>query len=151
MTADTHPVDSAATRPATGDGAASRRDAIAPFVAIATLGFFALVLVYLARQIGLPQPQWDRLVFLLNGVEAIAFAAAGYLFGKEVNRQRAEKAEERADAAEGDATSGRALATVVKAKAARASRPAGLEGTRPQGTADIQELGAIAERLFPNR
>ena len=151
MTADTHPATSkSATQAVSGNGAASRRDAIAPFVAIATLVFFALVLLYLAWQIGLPQQQWDRLIFLLNGVEAIAFAAAGYLFGKEVNRQRAEKAEERAEEAEGDATNGRALATVVKAKAARASRPSGLESTGPQGAADIKELGAIAEQLFPN-
>ena len=151
MTADTHPADSKPiTRSAPGDGVTSRRDTIAPVVAIATLVFFALVLLYLGWQIGLPQQQWDRLVFLLKGVEAIAFTAAGYLFGKEVNRQRAEKAEERAEAAEEDATNGQALATVVKTKAARVSRSGGLESSRSQGAADIQELGAIAEELFPD-
>jgi len=37
--------------------------------------------------------QWNRYVYLVNGVEAIVFAAAGFLFGREVNRQRAENAE----------------------------------------------------------
>lgn len=40
------------------------------------------------------------LCYLLNGVEAIAFVAAGYLFGKDVNRGRAEKAEAKADSAQ---------------------------------------------------
>ena len=39
---------------------------------------------------------WTRLVYLFSGVEGIAFAAAGFLFGREVNRARAETAEARA-------------------------------------------------------
>ena len=44
-----------------------------------------------------PEEEWARLVYLLSGVEAIAFAAAGYFFGREVNRARAEAAEEDAN------------------------------------------------------
>jgi hypothetical protein len=41
-------------------------------------------------------PQWLRWVFLYGAVEAIVFAAAGWIFGREVNRARAETAEEKA-------------------------------------------------------
>jgi hypothetical protein len=38
-------------------------------------------------------------------VEAVAFAAAGYFFGKEVNRERAEKAEDKAKEKDAEAKS----------------------------------------------
>lgn len=37
--------------------------------------------------------EWARSVHLLAVLEALAFAAGGYFFGKEVNRKRAENAE----------------------------------------------------------
>jgi hypothetical protein len=36
---------------------------------------------------------WTRLIYLFSGVEAIVFSAVGFIFGREVNRGRAEKAE----------------------------------------------------------
>jgi hypothetical protein len=38
-------------------------------------------------------PQWLRWVFLYGAIEALVFAAAGWIFGREVNRARAENAE----------------------------------------------------------
>lgn len=106
------------------------RDFMALIVAgIAVLGFGAFI-VFLLSNLKLPEPQWTRAVFLLNGVEAITFAAAGYLFGREVHRGRAENAEKRADLAEDkaqknekDANKGRALA-----KAVTALNPGALQG-----------------------
>src|SRR5688500_16326909 len=43
---------------------------------------------------------WDRQYLLIGGLEALAFTAAGYVFGKEVHRREAAKAEERANQAE---------------------------------------------------
>jgi hypothetical protein len=43
---------------------------------------------------------WTRATYLFGSVEAIAFAAAGFLFGREVHRQQAAKAEQRAAEAE---------------------------------------------------
>jgi hypothetical protein len=149
MTAHTDQAQERAAPPTPADGRPALREQVAPFVAIGALVFFALLLTYVIMQIGLPQQQWDRIVFVISGVEAIAFAAAGYLFGREVNRQRAERAEERAEEAEEDAANGRTLATVTKNKASLAARPGGLEGSRPQGSADLRELAALAERLFP--
>jgi hypothetical protein len=69
-------------------------------IAIVAFGVFC---VYLMKHVGAAQTEWDRLVYVFGGVEAIAFAAAGYFFGREVHRERANKAENKADKAEGDA------------------------------------------------
>ena len=44
--------------------------------------------------------QWSRLVFLFSGVEAIVFAAVGFVFGREVHRSKADAADTRAENAE---------------------------------------------------
>jgi hypothetical protein len=66
------------------------------------------------------------LVYLLNGVEAVAFAGAGWLFGKEVHRGEAERAEEqvqteqqRANQAEGDARQATKAAQGERLRSAR--------------------------------
>jgi type VI protein secretion system component VasK len=46
---------------------------------------------------------WARLTFLLTGIEAVVFTAVGWLFGREVNRARAEKAEQGEQEARGEA------------------------------------------------
>jgi hypothetical protein len=53
---------------------------------------------------------------VLKGVEAIAFTAIGWLFGREVNRGAAEAANVRADAAEQDADNAKAAASTERAK-----------------------------------
>jgi hypothetical protein len=63
--------------------------------------FFSLVLYLLART-GDSDLTWARSVYLLSAIEAIAFAAVGWLFGREVHRVQAEAAEKRADVAEQD-------------------------------------------------
>jgi len=42
---------------------------------------------------------WDRLVYLLTAVEAVAFTAIGFLFGEQVNKKAIEHAEENVDEA----------------------------------------------------
>jgi hypothetical protein len=54
----------------------------------------AIALFFLADA---TDPAWSHYLYLLNGIQAIAFAGAGFLFGKEVNRGRAEVAEQTAD------------------------------------------------------
>ena len=61
--------------------------------------------------------QWARLAYLFASVEAVAFAAAGALWGTTINRQRAEEAERRAAVNERDASNGRALAASQIAEA----------------------------------
>jgi|SRR5688500_8582144 hypothetical protein len=43
---------------------------------------------------------WTRYTHLFQGVEVIVFAAVGWLFGKEVHREQAKKAEDRANNAQ---------------------------------------------------
>lgn len=50
--------------------------------------------IALAQGATLTEVVWARATWAFGAIEAIAFAAAGFLFGKEVNRERADKAEE---------------------------------------------------------
>ena len=81
---------------------------------------------------------------LHKGFEAIALAGAGYLFGREVHRERAEKAEERAYRNEQGVRDGHKLAGAVKAAAQQAFATAG--ATPQTGLATLEKL---ADQLFP--
>src|SRR4051794_34020303 len=76
-------------------GGEKRMDAIKNVVALAVavlaLVATALLIVFLLGKVG--DENWERYVYLLSGVEAIAFAATGWLFGKEVHREQAQTAE----------------------------------------------------------
>jgi type VI protein secretion system component VasK len=94
--------------------------------------------------------EWSRLVGLLTGVEAIVFAAVGWLFGREVNRAQAEQAataQKEAGEAKG---AGQALRTMIAAKAeSGGARDAlGETGSRKRD-ADLEELLRVAEQHFP--
>lgn len=75
------------------------REWLVTIVAIIALVAFAVFVSYLLRQIAATDQEWARLIYLLSGIEAIVFAAAGFLFGREVHRERAESAEAKASAA----------------------------------------------------
>jgi hypothetical protein len=127
-------------------------------VAILALAAFAGFVVFLVGQVGEDETEWTRLAWVFASVEAIAFGAAGALFGSSIQRERAEKAEEAARANAQDAANGRALAEAIKAEA---PGEAGGEGE----TGDLEPLGAgrqrdaaasvaarhaaLAKRLFP--
>jgi hypothetical protein len=48
--------------------------------------------------------EWGRFIYLLTGVETITFAGIGWLFGKEVHREQAQRAERQAEDAMQHAT-----------------------------------------------
>jgi len=54
---------------------------------------FVAFVAFLLHEVAVSQASWERYVYLLSGVEAVVFAGVGWLFGKEVHRERAEKAE----------------------------------------------------------
>jgi len=68
---------------------------LAPWIGLFAIVAFAWFVRYLLQQISVDEQQWTRSVFIFGGVEAVAFSAIGYFFGKEVHRERAEKAEDR--------------------------------------------------------
>lgn len=130
-------------------------------VAIVVLWYFGTVL---KRMYGLTSPnvneiEWGRNAYLYGGIEALAYAAAGFLFGREVNRQRAERAEENADKAQQLAqesqsaaavgmANGKALAAGVRSLDDSALQPevAGAASAKPPG---IVALRRMADALFP--
>jgi hypothetical protein len=137
-------------------------------IAVVILLGFA-VLLYHMYQIAPTREEvvWNRSLALFGSVEAIAFTAAGYLFGREVHREQAQKAEERADATAVEAGQAQTAAAEAKAKgeslrraieAKQASAPRGNinESIRREGddseavaTGHLDELARLAQSLFP--
>jgi hypothetical protein len=132
---------------------------VVAFVILVVFGVFVYYMLGLTK---VAETEWTRAVYLFNGVEAVAFAAAGFLFGKEVHRAQAENADRRANQAEKnaadaekDAAGGKILATVIKEKTKAlhgraktfASTGKGIVSSAGQG--DLEELKAIADELFP--
>ena len=142
------------------------------WVAVALIVVFIATLVVLA--VMRADQNWDRLMYLLSGFEAIVFAAVGALFGVTVQRgavdsaqkdaatARAEANTERARADENaeDARSGRKLSDLVQERLAPQQRQTLWQGARPKATGeapgdettdDLTELYFTAKALFPNR
>lgn len=124
--------------------------------ALVVLLAFSLLVWYLISQVGVPETPWTRLAWIFSSVEAIAFGAAGALFGSSIQRQRAEKAESEAAKNADAAAKGKALAAAIKAD----------DPGSPAGQSLMQSLGqagaaggpattlaarhaAIARELFP--
>jgi hypothetical protein len=70
------------------------RDWVIAVAALACMAGFGWLVVVLVQSAGVSSEiEWTRKMFILSGVEAIAFAGAGFLFGREVHRKEAEYAE----------------------------------------------------------
>jgi hypothetical protein len=98
---------------------------------------------------------WTRLAWLFSSVEAVAFGAAGALFGANVQRERAENAERRAEKSEETASNGRALAAALIAE--ESSMPAAGDSVESYGpgldthAADVASRhAALARLMFPS-
>lgn len=140
------------------------------------LAFFGwLTLEMLSKTGEQNETTWTRLLYLYHGIESLAFAAAGFIFGREVQRQRvrdaevrateatqqAEHAEEQAVDAKQEAAAvtarGEALAESIRAEQERALRAAASDPAPesrsggPAASTDLGRLVAIADRFFPHR
>jgi hypothetical protein len=138
-----------------------------PFVVaiVILIGFAWLIMVLMGKAQGASELEWTRAMYLLNGVEAVAFAAAGFLFGREVHRQQAEKAEERATeatqladnaketAAQAETramemkTKAESLKAAIEAKVAAQSKqtqPPRVEEFGPAGAPQPRQAGALS-------
>jgi hypothetical protein len=107
-------------------------------VALLIIVLFGIFTVYMLLHVTETEPVWARTTYLYSSVQAIAFAAVGWLFGREVHREQAQIAERRVGealrelgAANAEVAKGRVLAAAVRAKAA----------ALPQKTAPLQSLG----------
>ncbi|HYR07955.1 MAG TPA: hypothetical protein VEQ60_09310 [Longimicrobium sp.] len=151
----------------------SERFAWAPYaVGFAVLLGYAIFLNRMIDSVRVDnQTFWDRYLYLFSSVEALAFAAAGFFFGREVNRGRAQAAESRANAEanrasqaekkEADAKAkGEVLADSLKQLADGAgAEPGAAHGFAPEGFAppavvpaqQVRGLANLADRWFPRR
>ena len=68
---------------------------VALAAALVVLVAFAVLVGVLISQVDTGETRWARLAWVFASVEAIAFGAAGALFGSSIQRQRAERAEDR--------------------------------------------------------
>jgi hypothetical protein len=59
---------------------------VAVFILLATTTLIAFLILHVSTD----EETWKRYTYLLTGVEAVVFAAVGWLFGKEVHREQAE-------------------------------------------------------------
>jgi hypothetical protein len=125
-------------------------------VAASTVVLWAIFVVLLVLSTDSSESRWLRLTFIFGSVQAIAFAAAGALFGVAVQENRVRKAEKVAEANAKDAENGRALAINALTDDAVASggngAPAGERfGTGGPPERDVRRRHAqMARRLFPD-
>ncbi len=115
---------------------------------------FAGLVVFMVTEVGSSEIRWTRLAWLFASVEAIAFGAAGALFGSSIQRARAENAEADARRNADDAAGGRALASALIADEPEAGGRGGdLETLGPGGEAGAalaRSHAALARDLFPD-
>ncbi len=123
--------------PATGESAEARGESkataaaptkLALITAVVALAVWIGFAVYLIVMSDAKETEWTRIAWVFASVEAVAFAAAGLLFGTTINRQRAEQAEQKANANQKDAEGGRALAATLKAEEPAVVQEGGAEG-----------------------
>lgn len=139
---------------------------VALVAAIIVLAAWLVLLSWLAFHTGATELQWARLGSVLGSLEAVAFAAAGALFGTTIQKQRVEDANERAGKAEDRAlraektstehmqaaANGRALAAAMKA---RAGANAAVQGIDRLTATEISrkasdDSAVLAATLFPD-
>ncbi len=118
------------------------------------IAWFAMI-VWLIFHINDAEVQWSRLVFLLSSVEAVAFGAAGALFGTQVQRKRVEEAQHRAAKAEVEAASNREAATKGKVLAGAVKAEANAAGhgfkrvSNDESAPEMTTSLALANELLP--
>lgn len=107
----------------------------------------AYLINFLLGKVAANQAEWDRYVYLLTGVEAVVFAAVGWLFGKEVHREQAQQADDQVKAANKRADDAQANKATAQADAAKAEEKgrglaAGILAFEKTGPARITGLKA---------
>jgi type VI protein secretion system component VasK len=140
---------------------------VALVVAVGVLLAWVAMLWWLVIHTDAVEVQWARLLTVLSSLQAVAFAAAGALFGTTIQQQRVRDAHERAHTSEKQAedaraqaaenaeaaANGKALAEAVKLSGR--GRPIAeaverVSGKAAEGEVRIEDLSALAAKLFPD-
>ncbi|WP_433811395.1 hypothetical protein [Flavobacterium johnsoniae] len=101
---------------------ASQGDSLGlPKFAAAIVLFIAylIFIAYMLHESKTTELAWTRMLYIFSGLEAIVFAALGYVFGKDIHRIRAEKAEENEVKAKKEADTAKRESEIAKDKAQR--------------------------------
>jgi hypothetical protein len=129
--------------------------------AVAVIGYGVFVFA-MFTQVSAVDPAWSRQVMLMTGVEAIAFAAIGWLFGKEVSRAQIDAgaaaqrtAQQKTDEAARADQRGRDLAEAVRVSVGDTAvinelAVAGSSGVAATKT-QLDSLVHLADSMFPRR
>ena len=75
------------------------REVATVMLGIVLILFFVAFVVYMLGNLAIVETAWTRAMFLFGGVEAVAFAAAGYFFGTQVQRGKVQEAKAESEAA----------------------------------------------------
>lgn len=71
-------------------------------IVVAVLIGYGFFVKYLLTCVEVDEPYWSRMILLFSSIEAIAFGALGYVFGKEITKKIAKTAEEGKNEAQED-------------------------------------------------
>jgi hypothetical protein len=121
----------------------------------ALVGFAVFVVVLVVQASTTDEIYWSRVAWVFASVEAIAFAAAGALFGSSIQKDRADRAEADARDNAQSAANGRALAEVIKAEdpglpvGQTALEPLGVGAPRDAAAGVAARHAEVARKLFP--
>ncbi len=120
---------------------------IAIFAIVVWIGFS----IFLITKAGANETEWTRIAWVFGSIQAIAFAAAGALFGTAVQQQNINNAQQAATSAKKDAdqqreaaANGRALAAAIQAEAAT-EPPGGAGGIQRASVASAASTGSADE------
>ncbi|MEM9869240.1 MAG: hypothetical protein AAF765_16205 [Bacteroidota bacterium] len=135
-------------------------------LAVLVLMAYAYFIVFMVNKTSLGEGQelqWSRLVFLFSGVEAIVFAAVGFVFGREVHRSKAEAADTRAQNAENKTQEAQKKAGEIEGKMQIIRKMAKSKINKKNGATDylariqpgteameLQNMLKIIDDLFPD-
>ena len=128
-----------------GSSASPKLTGAALWVAIFAIAVWIGFSIFLIAKAGTNETEWTRIAWVFGSIQAIAFAAAGALFGTAVQQQNVNNAQEQATSAKKDAdqqrnaaANGRALAAAMQAEAAVAP---------PTGDAGGIQRAAVASAI----
>ena len=113
------------TTPGDGSSGLPKPTGAALWTAIFAIAVWVGFSIFLIARAGTSETEWARIAWVFGSIQAVAFAAAGALFGTAVQQQNVNNAQQQAESAKKDAdrqreaaTKGRALATMVQAEVA---------------------------------
>lgn len=136
-----------------GDGSSNspKLTGAALWVAISAIAVWIGFSIFLIAKAGTNETEWTRIAWVFGSIQAIAFAAAGALFGTAVQQQNINNAQQQATSAKKDAdqqrdaaANGRALAAAIQADAV--TQPTGDSGgIQRAGVASAASAGSADE------